>query len=75
MKSKSTYSLLVSSEEKGRAVFEGLICGLVVLCTVFSGWQFASTSFALPGMSMANNTPVALVAKVSPAHPVIGNRS
>ncbi len=54
MKNKNTYSLLVGSEEKGRSIFEGALYALVILCTAFSGWQFASSSVALPRMPAAN---------------------
>ena len=63
MKSKNTYSLLTDSEEKGRGIFEGAIYALVVLCTAFSGWQFASNSVALPRMPANSNSAAVEVAK------------
>lgn len=53
MKTKNTYSLLINSEEKGRSIFESAIYGLVVVCMAFTGWQFASSSVALPRMPAA----------------------
>ena len=75
MKTKNTYSLLIGSEEKGRGIFEATIYGLVLLCTAFSGWQFASSSVALPRMSASNVAPTALVAKTSAPQPVVADRS
>lgn len=37
---RSTYSLLVSSEEKERNIFETVIYALFVLCAVVGVWQF-----------------------------------
>jgi hypothetical protein len=75
MKNKTTYSLLVSSEEKVRSIFEGAIYGLVILCIAFSGWQFASSSVALPRMPAnngENSAPVEMVAKAPVEQPVVG---
>jgi hypothetical protein len=55
MKNKNTYSLIAQSEEKGRSIFEAAIYGVVIVCTAFSGWQFASHSVVLPGMNRSNN--------------------
>ena len=74
MKNKTTYSLLVSSEEKGRSIFEGAIYGLVILCIAFSGWQFVSNSVALPGMPANNgdnSAPVEMVVKAPVEQPVV----
>ncbi|MGI9087005.1 MAG: hypothetical protein ACR2HH_04565 [Chthoniobacterales bacterium] len=71
---KNTYSLLVESEEKGRAIFESSIYGLVLLCMAFTGWQFASSSVALPRMpatSNSGNAPVEMVAKAPVEKPVV----
>jgi hypothetical protein len=76
MKQKNTYSLLVGSEEKGRSIFEGTLYALVVLCTAFSGWQFASNAVALPRMPATNQTaPVGLAQTPAPVAPVIASRS
>ena len=71
---KTTYSLLVGSEEKGRSLFEGAIYALIVLCTAFSGWQFASNSVALPGMPATSNAPAPVIAKATPQPPVVADR-
>lgn len=41
MKNKSTYKLLVQSEEKSRNILETVIYGLVALSVIASIWQFA----------------------------------
>jgi len=71
---KTTYSLLVGSEEKGRSLFEGAIYALIVLCTAFSGWQFASNSVALPGMPATSSVPAPMIAKGVPQPPVVADR-
>ena len=71
---KTTYSLLVGSEEKGRTLFEGAICMLLVLCAAFSGWQFASNSVALPRMPATSNAPAPMIAKAAPQPPVVADR-
>ncbi len=72
----TTYSLLVSSEEKGRTIFEGAVIGLIVLSTAFTGWQFASSSVVLPGMASAkSSSPAAMVAEVAPKPPVVADHS
>jgi hypothetical protein len=38
---KSTYALLVRSEEKERGLFETFVYGLLVLSAVVGIWQFA----------------------------------
>lgn len=40
---RSTYSLLVGSEEKGRNVLEIAVYGACILSVVFTIWQFAQT--------------------------------
>jgi len=72
----TTYSLIVRSEEKGRNIFEGAVVGLIVLCTAFTGWQFASSSVVLPGMA-STKSPAAttMVAKVAPPQQVVADRS
>ncbi len=72
----TTYSLLVSSEEKGRTIFEGTVIGLIVLSTAFTGWQFASSSVVLPGMASAkSSSPSTIVAEVAHTQPVVADRS
>ncbi len=76
MKNKNTYSMLLGSEEKGRSLFEGAIYALVIICTAFSGWQFASSSVALPRMPAGTNADSAMTvaAKSAPVAPVIADR-
>lgn len=45
---ESTYALLMRSEERERGAFEVLAYGLLVLCGVFSMWQFGHQSITLP---------------------------
>jgi|tagenome__1003787_1003787.scaffolds.fasta_scaffold20035672_2 hypothetical protein len=71
---KNTYSLLVASEEKGRGIFEGTIYGLVILCTAFSAWQFASKPVTTPGMGGNKPAPAAVVAETSPKPVVLADR-
>ena len=70
----TTYSLLVRSEEKGRTIFEGAIYALIVLCTAFSGWQFASNSVALPRMPVTTQAPAPMIAKAALQPPVVADR-
>jgi hypothetical protein len=48
MKKRSTYRLLVQSEEKNRNILEIAVYGLVALSCLISIWQFAEQSSALP---------------------------
>ena len=48
MKTQSTYSLLVKSQETGRSIFETAVNALVVLSTVLAIFQFASQSIIVP---------------------------
>lgn len=75
MKNKNTYSLLVGSEEKGRNMFEGAIFALIVICTAFSGWQFASNSVALPRMPVTVEAPASMIAQAAPLPPVVDDHS
>lgn len=45
---KSTYALLVRSEEKERGLFETIVYGLLVLSTVIGIWQFAHVRIPSP---------------------------
>ena len=51
---KSTYALLVKSEEKERSLFETVIYGLLVVSAVVGIWQFAHMRVATP---FADNKP------------------
>lgn len=42
MKARSTYYLLIDSQEKGRSIFEVSVYGLVMLSAVMSVLQLAS---------------------------------
>jgi hypothetical protein len=53
---KSTYALLVKSEEKERSLFETFIYSLLVLSAVAGIWQFAHLRVPTP---FAANQPVA----------------
>ena len=48
MKNRSTYALLVQSEEKSRNILETVLYGLFALSAVVSIWQFAEQPSALP---------------------------
>ena len=47
-KAKSTYALLMQSEEKERNLFETLVYGLIILSAVGAIWQFAYQPVTLP---------------------------
>ena len=57
---KSTYALLVRSEEKERGLFETVIYSLLVVSAVIGIWQFAHLRVPTP---FASNQPA--VASVS----------
>ena len=67
MKTQSTYSLLVQSQEKGRSIFEGAVYALFVLSSVVSILQFASQSVIVPVQPGANSTASAMIAKADAA--------
>jgi hypothetical protein len=48
MKNRSTYALLVQSEEKSRNIMETALYALFALSAVVSIWQFAQQSSLLP---------------------------
>jgi hypothetical protein len=66
MKTKSTYSLLVRSEEKGRSIFEMAVYSALVLCSFASVLQFASAPLALPTTIAAHAPANALVVAAAP---------
>lgn len=45
---KSTYALLVRSEENDRGLFETFVYGMLVLSAVIGIWQFAHLRVASP---------------------------
>jgi hypothetical protein len=56
MKKRSTYRLLVQSEEKNRNVMEIAVYGLVGLSCLITIWQFAEQPNALP-LDKVGTTP------------------
>ena len=70
MKTQSTYSLLVNSEEKGRSLFEAAIYGLVVLCTIVSVGQFAVQDVTLPGQASTKSSAKVMVADAKAKAPI-----
>ena len=67
MKSQSTYSLLVQSQEQGRSIFETAVHALVVLSTVVAIFQFASQSVIVPVQGTGSSTSSVVVAKADAA--------
>jgi hypothetical protein len=49
MKKKTTYALLMRSEEKGRDFLETAIYSICILSAVFTMWQFAQQRVTLMG--------------------------
>ena len=66
MKTQSTYSLLVQSQEKGRSIFEAAVNSIFVLSTILAIVQFASYSVIVPVVAEASATST-LVAKADSA--------
>jgi multidrug resistance efflux pump len=63
-KVKSTYSMLVQSEEKERNLFETLVYGVIVLSAVVAIWQVAHQPVKVPFTDQAQ-APAAQAAVVS----------
>ena len=61
---KSTYALLMKSEEKERSLFEAFIYGLLVVSAVVSIWQFAHMRVAAPFDTSESNSLSALVSRI-----------
>jgi hypothetical protein len=61
---RSTYSLLVGSEEKSRSVFEIAIFAAVILSSVVSIWQVAQQRVTVP--SQIGISSMAAVAQATP---------
>ena len=53
-KMKSTYSMLVQSEEKERNLFETLVYGVIVLSAVVAIWQVAHQPVKVPFTDQAH---------------------
>jgi hypothetical protein len=63
-KAKSTYSMLVQSEEKERNLFETCVYGLIVLSAVVAIWQLAHQPVRVPSdKSTASVAQAALVSR------------
>lgn len=67
MKNKSTYSLLVKSQETGRSIFETAVNTLIVLSSVVAIFQFAAQSVIVPTQTSGSSTSSAIVAKADAA--------
>ncbi len=59
---KSTYALLVRSEEKERGLFETFVYSLLVLSAVVGIWQFAHQRVASPFANTEPNSTTEVVA-------------
>jgi hypothetical protein len=55
---ESTYSLLVRSEQKTRAIFETIIYGLIILSAIAAILQFAAQPDTFPLASLPGGAPV-----------------
>ncbi|MGI8819273.1 MAG: hypothetical protein ACR2ID_00120 [Chthoniobacterales bacterium] len=75
MKTKSTYSLLLNAdaEEKGRSIFETAVYSLVVLCTGFSFWAFATSQVTLPGQASVKPAPASAIAQAIAETPAVAS--
>jgi hypothetical protein len=58
---KSTYAMLVHSEEKERGLFETFIYGLLVLSAVVGIWQFAHLRVPAPFANTDHNATTQVV--------------
>jgi hypothetical protein len=58
---KSTYAMLVQSEEKERGLFETFIYGLLVLSAVVGIWQFAHLRIPTPFANTEQNVATQVV--------------
>ncbi len=74
MKTQNTYSLLVSSEEKSRSIFETAVYGLVVISMAFAVFAFASQSVSVPRMQKASAAPAMVVEKTAAQPSLIAAR-
>ena len=60
---KSTYALLVRSEEKERGLFETVIYSLLVLSAVIGIWQFAHLRVPSPFANTPQNAATQTVSR------------
>jgi hypothetical protein len=61
---KSTYALLLQSEEKERGLFETLIYGLLVVSAVVGIWQFAHLRVASPFATTEHTAVIESVSRI-----------
>jgi len=57
MKRRTTYRLLVQSEDKNRNILEIAIYGLVTLSVIVSIWQFAEQPMQMTGKMPEQRVP------------------
>jgi hypothetical protein len=62
---KSTYAMLVRSEEKERSLFETIAYGLFILSTVAAIWQFAQQPVNIPADAPRHTASTTQAAVVS----------
>ena len=67
MKTQSTYSLFVKSQETGRSIFETAVNTLMVLSSVVAIFQFAAQSVIVPTHTVGSSASSAIVAKADAA--------
>jgi hypothetical protein len=63
---RSTYSLLISSEEKERSLSETFVYLLLIGTTAFTMWSFAQQPFRVPVVSVSDNSTVVAQAHTAP---------
>ena len=56
MKRRTTYRLLVQSEDKSRNILEMIVYGLVTLSAIVSIWQFAEQPLRMTGKTINQRT-------------------
>ena len=61
---KSTYALLLQSEEKERGLFETLIYGMLIMSAVIGIWQFAHLKVASPFASAEGTAVIESVSRI-----------
>lgn len=63
---KSTYALLVRSQEEERSVYETAVYMLFILSAVFSIWQVAQQPLHLPTTAIIDSTTQVAQAQAAP---------
>ena len=61
---KSTYALLVQSEEKEHGLFETFIYGMLIVSAVIGIWQFAHLKVASPFVSTEGAAVIESVSRI-----------